>query len=366
MVMPTAFEQESEFNKWFANPINKRARELAMERSGVPLEMRTRRRLRSLGYSAIRDYYEDGGIARELDILADKLLDSISPYGLGLSIYLLILGECKRSETHDFFAFQSEESRELRVQYPLKFYTEGFPRGALNITFPACKPFAFPFIAERIVEVDATKFMSHKDGNYGDKMTYEACETLAHACRFFRKFHSNFYFDEGFKEGAFDGICEDNPSFEDAIHGTYDEAVRAVEKITSEKPEECSRIFSYFTAIWGVPILVLDDNRGLVNTRLRNDGTVSIDGDLEVVLYPYLQRDLSHSDDQSLPIVVCKYKYLEQAVNVLETGARKIVEQFKRELDDDPTLVLRQLMMTQLYRFRQGRDDQMLNEPSRP
>jgi len=43
-------KRDSEFTKWFGNPSNRSDRERQMERTGISLDIRTRRQLRTLGY----------------------------------------------------------------------------------------------------------------------------------------------------------------------------------------------------------------------------------------------------------------------------------------------------------------------------
>jgi hypothetical protein len=339
--------EESDFDKWFENPQNKKEREAAMERSGIPLETRARRSLRGLGYDAFRDFYEKDGISHELDVNLYKRFETIKlPYDFEATFYLCLLGECKRSETSDFFAFEAEE-RVFRTDYPIRLHREAVPN--LDVAFPG-DIFKFPFIAERIVEVEASSFKSRKQGNYGDRMTFEACESLVSACQFFQSFHSDFYFDAGWRMAAFDEIGDRYYSLEHEIG-----SIGAVDKIISEDPEQVFRLFTYFSGFLGVPIVILDDNRGLVKTVLSKDGRVSFEGEVEVVLYPHLIKDVARSREKGrgldvvLPIVLCKHASLPKTVQLLEEGTRKILEQFKRDLQDDPARVIREMISTEAY-----------------
>jgi hypothetical protein len=123
-----------------------------------------------------------------------------------------------------------------------------------------------------------------------------------------------------------------------------------------------SSAFDYFNGFLGVPIIILDENRGFVKTVLRKDGGVSFEGELEFALYPHLVKDVARSRvketriDVILPIIICKHKSLPQAVQALEEGTRRILARFEKYLHDDPTVVIKQLMLTQVsQRMNDGR-----------
>jgi hypothetical protein len=72
-----------EFRAWFSNDVTKKDREEAMERSGIPLELRIRRVLESLGYYVHKDYYVRNGVTHELDFMATKTLEEMElPNGM--------------------------------------------------------------------------------------------------------------------------------------------------------------------------------------------------------------------------------------------------------------------------------------------
>jgi hypothetical protein len=129
--MPTEVASNStNFQDWFANSDQRKDREKNMEQSGIPLEIRTRRHLKKLGYDAVRTYYvtEEPGKYHELDFQATKNIHTFSlPQGLTLKFQLLLLGDCKHSETDDFFAFEAEEPTLLSSDFPIRLYREDIP-----------------------------------------------------------------------------------------------------------------------------------------------------------------------------------------------------------------------------------------------
>jgi hypothetical protein len=67
----------SDFPSWFLNDTNRLDRERAMERSGIPLEQRTKRVFRDMNYHVTRHYYVEDGVSHELDFKASNLLEEV-------------------------------------------------------------------------------------------------------------------------------------------------------------------------------------------------------------------------------------------------------------------------------------------------
>jgi hypothetical protein len=87
------------FRDWFANTASRKDREVMMEQTGTPLEIRSRRRLERLGFTARRRYYrDDDNTSHELDIFAYKMLEEVPlPYSFSVKFSLYLLGECNEN-----------------------------------------------------------------------------------------------------------------------------------------------------------------------------------------------------------------------------------------------------------------------------
>lgn len=66
-----------------------------MEQTGIPLEIRSRRRLEKLGFTARRTYYrDDDNTYHELDFFANKVLEEVPlPYSFSVMFSLCLFGE---------------------------------------------------------------------------------------------------------------------------------------------------------------------------------------------------------------------------------------------------------------------------------
>ncbi len=337
---------ESNFDRWFANPQNRKQREAEMERSGIPLEIRVRRALRKVGYKAFRDFYEKNGIYHELDFMAVKKIRRIQlPYDFRVEFYLQFLGECKHSETHDFFAFEAEDI-EFAMRYPLRLHREDVP--FQHSKFPG-EPFNFPFLAERIVEVQASTFKSRQDGNYQDRVTFEACEKLVEACKSIQSYVGP---DDEMRSDVFEELSERYYALENKLSTRTE----AVDRLISEDEEKIFREFNNFTGFLGVPLLVLDDNRGLVKTALGETGKPVFQGEAETVLYPHHTKSLVsspefHSRNQlgdMIPIVICKHKSLLKTTKLIEDGSRKLLDNFEKVIQENPKRFIAELISAQV------------------
>jgi len=300
----------NEFSSWYNNPEQKAAHEKAMLMSGIPLEIKARRFLAKLGYRARRWYYAtDSETWRELDFMAEKVVGQYtitlseypSPEESNIYFWIEIVGECKRSSTHDFFAFEAEQPERLLEHsiYPIPFYEykieppHSFVIGSLNSLLPPLKPhYSFPFVTERIVEVDAANYKKQErrrsDDNYNDKRTHEACETLLSASISLKQGNQhlvNIVTQQLFAafEREYLEITKQTPS------GTPEEVAK---KLVEIDPKQVWKKLGLLSIVWGVPLIVLDDNRGLIATHLRADSSVEFGADIgfEVVPSELLSR----------------------------------------------------------------------------
>jgi hypothetical protein len=352
-------DKMNDFLKWFNSPTQREDREKAMEMSGIPLEMRTRRLLTQLKYTVSRAYYQiKEENVRELDFLATKQLGQC-PLARGqIAFSLHILGECKHSSTHDFFAFQAEqvENMLLLSAFPLLFGRETITSTPFSSVLGSLKyHFGFPFVTDRIVEVHAENYKTRKEENYGDEMTHGACEALLSASIHFKNMNQKLYDIE--RRRFFSPLQNDYRQISEKMPGATPRQL--VRQLIRNNSATIWDDFSYFPVTFGVPMLVIDDNRGLVTTILRDDGSVMFKDDVGVVLYPYIPENIQQFQDVgavgTFPVIICKYSSMTDAVKLIEDGSLKVIKQFEAFLSARPESLLEEYLVTGIQ--LQGKED---------
>ncbi len=343
--------ENSDFLGWWQNKENKSDREREMERSGIPLEIRARRILTKSGYRVSRPYYQKDGVSHETDFMAEKGLEEYHPltsdehdirYYCLINFQLLLIGECKRTESNDFFAFQGEGSA---ANFPIRFYNEQFPTDFRP--HDTSKYYGFENFTDRIVEVDSPNYKSRKSDNYNDRITYEAAEELVGACQFFRddyiqraEFPKNIVLETHRR-----GLTRYAQQFKVAtVRGLVEHYL-----VDMPSNELWPRFFGR-TVTFAIPMLVIDDNRGLVMTTLRDDGNVSFDSQIRSVVYSHVPQNVerlrSLSTAGAFPIVISQHSALEETVKMLESGTRSLIHKFKRELEDRPETYIAEILLS--------------------
>jgi hypothetical protein len=349
----------NEFAEWFNNPEQRAAREEAMLMSGIPLEIKARRFLTKAGYRVIRWYYTtDLETGRELDFIADKMLSEHTlPNGYRIDFWIEILGECKRSATHDFFAFDADKPEGILglSHFPVPFYVERdnppftFVIGSLTSPF---HHYSFPFVADKIVEVDAANFKTRKGDNYGDEMTHEACETLLSASIHLKEHHQNLV--DIVRRTLFASIRDDLTSISKKMSESTPSEV-AKELLKKDLDSKLDKHLT-FPIVFGVPLIVLDDNRGLVASTLRGDQSVEFERDVGMVLYPYVSENIQHfrriGARGSFPVIMCKNASLSDALTIVESGTHKLIQQFTHFLTHEPEEFMERLLVTEVEQQR--------------
>jgi hypothetical protein len=370
-----SFDSSDEFSKWFSNPEQKSVREKAMLMSGIPLEIKARRFLANNGYRITRWYYPtDQETGRELDFVAEKVLGnytfplSESPYpdfpiGSQVDFWIVILGECKRSSTNDFFAFKAEGEQVGRTlkftRFPIPFYRQmnappfTLVTGSLSSLMLPLMPFySFPFITDRIVEVDAAHFQTRQNDNYGDKMTHEACEKLL-AASINLKENYQFSMDMETRE-LFRSLQEDYVEISKKMPTSASREI--AKKLVEIDAKRAWKKLPYLSIGWGVPLMVLDDNRGLISTNLRKDGTVEFKEDIGLALYPYVSENIRNFQKigarGSFPVIICKNSSLPEGLKIIETGTDKLIERFTTYLKDSPERLIEDLLAAEVEQER--------------
>jgi len=336
----------SHFPNWFLNDSSRRDREIAMEQSGIPLEIRTRRVLKELGYYAHREYYRQNDVTHELDFLAVKTMGGLElPGGMEFLFQLHLVGECKHSETDDLFLFKAENGLAgVGGNFPVRLYPEDRYHEEYDSFEASCE---FPFYGERFVEVNANNYKWRKDGNYSDRVIYEACERLVAACRFYKGYHTEGHDSVG--EEIFDRVKDDYESLARSMVNADPEKI--VHRLVEEDPGHVFAAVGLLLLDFAVPVLVLDDNRGFIEATLADDGKVTFVQELDVAFYSHVPRTSeSYSPGVAFPVAVCKQRSLSKLTRIVETGTEELIEKVKVSLRDRQSRIAEKLLMSEINR----------------
>ncbi|MGD0177822.1 MAG: hypothetical protein ABSC50_13465 [Candidatus Bathyarchaeia archaeon] len=344
-------EANPDDGRWFDNLENKKERQLEMERSGIPLEIRAKRRLRSLGYRAFRTYYRsednESSVYRELDFLAEKHIMSFDvPQGKQFGFQLMLLGECKRSQAHDFFLFKIEEQEDMLAisDFPIRFLSPPLPLTITTGSLP--KHYQMPFYTDRIVEVDAAKYRNPGKDNYNDRVTHEACENLLNASKYFRDRYAIVY------GSAMANLREEIDDLYEAEDPTDQKTLESrTENVFLKSSDEFCKRFSFPDGILAVPFLVLDDNRYLVSATVDQQGKVAFEGQIDAAVCLYMSEHVDNFRDllglgPFFPVMVCKHATLSKAVKIVEDGTTNLLGEFKQNfVEKDPMWIPKRLAL---------------------
>jgi hypothetical protein len=350
----------TEKKSFFDDLVKKSCMETRLKEHGLSLEIRTKRALRTAGYNAVRTYFEDFdekrglSVRRELDFLTNpKMIHTIKcSNGFEIRFIMILFGDCKHSNTHDFFAFEAdqEERKYLSIyDFPLRFYSEPLPpRNQMMGSF--ARYYGFQFVAERIVEAYTERILHAKaersdspEQLFGDDLTNGACDSLVAASKYFEKVHTVAY--DMIREDAFEEL---SPSYNTVAADMQKEQPASImQEFMRKQDKEVVEVFPFVNCAFGVPLLVVDDNRDFVETVVAEDGSVTCTKRAEVALYPYVSWRISQANGVEPPlfVVVCSYSHLKQAIKILEEGTRKMAMSYSERVRDHPETVLAEIFL---------------------
>lgn len=347
----------------------------SLNKAGVPLELKTKKRLENLGFEANPYYYDDyyelgagfpqldqygttvtnGGKIkrRELDLLAILRRGGIIPIkGVDLHIRLKLAVECKYSSNKDFFVFEFQDPLTSLPNFPVKL------NGFVILPEWLDKYFEMPIKIEKVAEADVSKPESRKGGNFTSRITRTASEQLFSAISDIRHnwqvgIHRIYFdivkqmdikkkFEKLDREGKIKRVEEPGRSY---IPKDYldDFCKKNITHFDFEK------IGSY-TIDLIFPVIVIDETRGVIKAVL-NDANEVIDfEDIGYGVYMYVSDKIDRGWlgeielDKELPVIICNLSYLDECVSKLIEGMEKLKIDIENQLNESPHLFVKELM----------------------
>lgn len=343
----------------------------SLKKAGTPLELKARKILEGLGFICTSFHYlepTDGnaqapinlreGIWRELDIKAYKQeTPPIKIDGSEIHFVTHLIGDCKYSSDKDFFAFGGASSPDLS-RFPVVFNGNKIlpPYPHLN--------FSFPMKIEGITEVDVKNY-TKIDDNFNDRITHRACEQIMSALSYF------YDIQRVDIETEYSHLMK-NSSVEKKLHSSYPNMQVSKGRIKYIKDGYFVEIpendldnflkqnltsgdinsFPYISIDLGVPIMVIDEHRGLIKAITDEQSDIVDFEDIGYGIYVYTSENANKYDNIlqnhfALPIVICNLSYLDKCIKDIETGISKTIEQTKNTLKDNPHRIVKELVLNE-------------------
>jgi hypothetical protein len=340
----------------------------SLNRAGIPLEYKTKKRLENLGFEANPYYYDPinfpsfdptSGVqvgpevkTRELDFLAILKKQWIIEENIDIHLRLKLAVECKYSSNKDFFVFEFQDQRVSFPNFPIKF------NGRIILPSFLYNYFNLPIKIEKVTEADVTK-TSKKDDNFNDRSTHTASEQLFSAVsRLLSDSQSEIY-------RIYGKIVNEMP-----IKKKFDELDRKGEVIRVQEggigyiPDEfqndfCKKNIKHFdfekigSYIIDLvfPMIIIDETRGVIKTILNDSNEIVDFEDVGFGVYKYVadrvpgsgmygDRDL----DREFPIIICNLEYLDKCISKLIEGMEGIMDDVEDLLISEPHLLIKEFM----------------------
>lgn len=328
------------YTEWLGKPEKEEKLKEGLEKSGVPLEIRTMRTLGEDGFKCSKFSYLDSetGKYRDLDVIAfSKDVRSFTTNGCHVMFDITILGECKYSYNMDFLAFTTEDK--YLPTFPVVFTG----RGLLGASY---QDFVFPMIIRKIAETNVYN-LKWRD-NFQDRKTHESCEKLV-AC-------FSYLYDRRLKRANV------NLDYYRLLFGKKWEEIQSkgyglrekyvlqheISEFAASNKHLLSRI-KFFPIEIGFPLMIIDENRGLIAIEY-DEEEASVVGfkDVGYGIYPYVSEFADRYDNIlegyfAFPIIVCNLAYLKECIKTLNEGIEKMVNSTKMLLKNRPHAIIEEI-----------------------
>lgn len=352
--------RKAPYRKWIENKEAKERLKDDLEKAGMPLQSRVRRVLEKEGFRCLNYHYFQPinekeelpmiyreGKYRELDIYAFKThVYSFDVYTSEISFSLTFLVEYKYSSDLDFFAFETKER--YFPAFPVMF------NGERLMKFPYLN-FKFPMVIEKISEVNVKKRRG-----FGDEKTHEACEQLTAA-------FSHLY------EGKLEAKAIDYGNVYQRIFKSEWEAFIKESGLNEEnlsnqvvgdfitKNYSAKQIFNnvHLDIELGFPIMVIDENMGLIKVVYDTDGSIKDFEDVGYGIYPYVSENANKYNNIlgryfALPIIICNQNFLTKCLKTIDEGMHKTVEDVKALITNNPYAFGQEILISKTKRRVRG------------
>ena len=334
--------QRPPYTDWMREEGKVRALKEGIKKSGVPLEARTRQVFNRAGLPAGRHHYYDSDghdvTLREIDLQGEwSTLNADLATNREVGILANILVECKYSSSKDWFVFKASEGRRAWFNagsYPPSLNGQwllwqdlggesGSPSSARSILS------RLPVLSEQIVEADAWSPMTRKDGNYSTRTVHTACAQLHSAAMNSLGVHQ-LLLPSRYKEvAAAIGLTAQWqhflrvkwPNLGWPIPGfVVEEFLNESFRQSDIRPMEAGE-FLYVAMV--VPLIVIDDTRGLILVELDSEGEVSSFTDVGYCLYLHVpERKYSRNNLQSaanaFPVLIANLSQVDQLLELVK------------------------------------------------
>lgn len=353
------------------------------EKAGLPLEYRAKKIIEEKGFEVSEYHYkfpndhvfdetvdQKEGIWRQIDIRATPNIYSTVPIDFKLNIGSFrltispeIIGECKFSSNKTFFLFKSD--RQYINNFPSSIWGNNLLPSKLSLNYPddeslfrecahnwgtGAKFFNLD-VYENVVEVDLEHLGQKNDKNFNDQTTYRACEQLYNAV--------NYHLSTAKPELSSDTFIEISEStlFEKWLlylkdnNITKEDAMpfgnRILDSIAIKFLQEnfdltyINNILHYIECVF--PILIINEDAGLFEVILDERSNIKKFEKIKYGLYKYNARECYSHDRCLYPdcigIIICDICFLNELINSIIEGIRKLGHHLKKNLDKWPYLL---------------------------
>lgn len=325
------------YEKWMRKDEVKKKLKNALEKAGVPLELRANKFLEDHGYTCATYHYKDpdSGKYRELEIYASKTnVHSFNIEQCEVVFNIVILAECKYSRDTDFLAFESKKNH--FPTFPVLFSGE-------HILSTPYLNFKFPMVIRKIAETNMKGLESSE--NFQDRRTHKACQQLTSCFSYiYEKRTQKHKIMLGQYQIFFDKLWKDFLSQESTFIGDKLVLQQKIGDFLKQNygAEGLLRRIPYFSIEIGFPLLIIHEDMGLIRIR-HNIANGKIEGfeDVGYGIYPYVSEHADRYDNilhgyYAFPILICNLAYLDDLWKTLDSGIRKLVDSAKKVIHNNP------------------------------
>jgi len=328
-------KDEKRYEKWLKSDDCKRNLIKKMEKSGVPLELRTKTLLENLEFRCSKFPYHDitetgdftDTVVRELDIRATKVNQYPFKIGPCEVVYrILLFVECKSIENTDIIFF--DKDRYYLPTFPVKF-------SGNELLYNTYKNYKFPAIINKFIEVE------NADNVKNYNRLREGCHQLLNACKY--QYHR---------------ILQQNVNLRNLrrlFHAKYPSNTR----------EEVDDVFSlddileeirFFSVDVGFPILVINHDMGLIRAKFDDStGTITDFNNVGFGIYSfdtehaYKYEELLNST-WDFPVIITNLDFLDKCIETIQEGIEITIKNNVESLRINP-MILKNMIIEEAFKF---------------
>lgn len=310
------------------NEVIKRLSE-TLDLDGNILELKALNDFKKYKYSANEYFYIDKqeGKTRQIDIIAKKCLEfKIAETNTKIVFKLWIVADCKFKSHMDLLCFDVGKDSEDLSLFPIftapdyRFAFDRFPPPVL--------------ITSKVTQLVMEGHKNHKDDHLKDRVIYESSRQV-YSC-------IKSIYDEEFARYK-------NHMRLELDRSPYIQKVISISKKESDINNKNLRDYLGFKSVYGlftgierlyfdvfVPVIIFDENRGIMKAKLNSKYQLENLEDLEISLYEFskgYQLDEGDSEQDYIFLVnrqglIKLFKYLDEYIGTFESYFRNLFEKF--------------------------------------